>query len=612
MSRGLRKARVSSSCWGRFLRILLVAVCALSIAGGMILAREFSSLRWEDGAGILHARTGVSGRKLSGGEVLKAKSDARSALPFLDATEKELQESAVEPLQSDADSVLERAKRRLVSRIGFGSCTSRVAIDQHIWVNSIIPSDVDAWIWAGDIAYTDWPDVNCAANPSHIHCNCTRNWLRSNPDSCLAGDVAHARLKFEEQLSNLDYSKFVDFMCSTSKNNSWRSLDLSLCDRPILGTWDDHDYNWQDGDKRMPTKEEQKQLYLDALGVPRNSPRRSNGRGIYWRHTLNEGVAGKEIDVLLLDERFHRDTKPCHTRRDFCNFTNPKKTKYMWCKDFLEGGAAGTGSCCKKDDQFWQGWCRILENRANPLWNQVCNPKSPLYGFVDANIEMIHNNSINEVFAWSILNQVDATSDLSVLCEILGPQQRRWLRHELENSQAVLKLVVSGSPLISNPTEFVCSQARKKHPAAYCKCYDDFDCFQPAQRNLLHMFTTAPGCVVVLTGDFHFSDIKILQPGNRRYSNDYGSTDLPRPLVQVMASGLTNNTAAPAACEGFRIDKVGLRPNGACDFVSGPAFGLIEVDWDILPPRARLQIRGDDGQVLLEQKLSLDSCVPVS
>jgi hypothetical protein len=48
------------------------------------------------------------------------------------------------------------------------------------------------------------------------------------------------------------------------------------------------------------------------------------------QHTLNEGVAGREIDVLLLDERFHRDTKPCHTRRDFCNFTNPKKTKYMW------------------------------------------------------------------------------------------------------------------------------------------------------------------------------------------------------------------------------------------------------------------------------------------
>lgn len=580
----LRRAR-GLFCWDKVFRTLLVCVCALFVAGGIILAGEFSSSQWEKGGSIpgMHP----VGRKLP------------SRVTRNDAV--------LSALQTSEENLAK--KRRIVSRIGFGSCTSRVAIDQPIWITGIIPSDIDAWIWAGDIAYTDWPDVNCAANPSHVHCNCTRNWLRSNPDSCLAGDVAHARLKFEEQLSNLDYTKFVDFMCSTSKENSWRSLDLSLCDRPILGTWDDHDYNWQDGDKRMPTKEEQKRLYLDALGVPSNSPRRSNGRGIYWRHILNDGVAGKEIDVLLLDERFHRDTKPCHTRRDFCNFTNPRKTKYMWCKDFLEGGADGTGSCCKKDDLFWQGWCKLLHNRANPLWDQICNPKSSVYGFIDAN--MIDNNT-NEAFSWSITDHMDATSDSSVLCEILGPQQRRWLKHELENSGSALKLVVSGSPLISNPTEFVCSQARKKHPAAYCKCYDDFDCFQPAQRNLLHMFTTAPGCVVVLTGDFHFSDIKILQPGNRSYSNDYDSTDLPRPLVQVMASGLTNNTAVPAPCEGFRIDTVGLRPDGACDFVSGPAFGLIEVDWDMSPPLARLQIRGGGGQVLLEQKLALDTCVPAA
>ena len=48
------------------------------------------------------------------------------------------------------------------------------------------------------------------------------------------------------------------------------------------------------------------------------------------QHTLNEGVVGKEIDVLLLDERFHRDTKPCHTRRDVCSLTKPYKTKYIW------------------------------------------------------------------------------------------------------------------------------------------------------------------------------------------------------------------------------------------------------------------------------------------
>lgn len=39
----------------------------------------------------------------------------------------------------------------------------------------------------------------------------------------------------------------------------------------------------QDGDRRLPTKEEQKHLFLDALGVPRNSKRRTKNRGIYHR-----------------------------------------------------------------------------------------------------------------------------------------------------------------------------------------------------------------------------------------------------------------------------------------------------------------------------------------
>ena len=39
----------------------------------------------------------------------------------------------------------------------------------------------------------------------------------------------------------------------------------------------------QDGDRRLPTKEEQKHLFLDALGVPLNSERRTRNRGIYHR-----------------------------------------------------------------------------------------------------------------------------------------------------------------------------------------------------------------------------------------------------------------------------------------------------------------------------------------
>lgn len=55
----------------------------------------------------------------------------------------------------------------------------------------------------------------------------------------------------------------------------------------------------------------------------------------------------------------------------------------------------------------------------------------------------------------------------------------------------------------------VCANAIRRRPAVNCSCYDDYDCFRPAQINLLHNLANARGCAVVLTGDFHFSDIKV-------------------------------------------------------------------------------------------------------
>ncbi|CAM9790607.1 unnamed protein product, partial [Ectocarpus sp. 8 AP-2014] len=49
---------------------------------------------------------------------------------------------------------------REVSRIAFGSCTSRGIQDdpgQPIWTQAIVPAEPDAWIWAGDMAYLDNP-----------------------------------------------------------------------------------------------------------------------------------------------------------------------------------------------------------------------------------------------------------------------------------------------------------------------------------------------------------------------------------------------------------------------------------------------------------------------
>ncbi|BBN15673.1 hypothetical protein MPTK1_6g21440 [Marchantia polymorpha subsp. ruderalis] len=513
-------------------------------------------------------------------------------------------------VNGESDSLVRAGKGdfELVSRVAFGSCTSRRDVYQPIWRQGVIPSSPQAWIWAGDIAYMDWPDTNCKEKPEHFECNCTRDWLHVNRQTCLAGDVAHARKKLEIQLQNPDYQQFVEYMCPDIKNLGSGHRDLSLCARPIVGTWDDHDYNWQDGDKRLPNKEQQKKLYLDAFGVPSNSPRREKDRGIYWKHTLNEGTKGKEIDVFLLDERFHRDNKPCETRREFCEkvaVPDPKKYKHAWCKDFIFGGADGKGSCCRKDEQIWAGWCKENSQLGDDLWEAACDPTSETYGFPGLEIDISSGGPIRAG------PNSNTTHGEGVLCEVIGVNQRAWLQDELRKSEAPLKLIVSGSPVFNNPEEFVCSKALKRRPSVNCTCFDDYDCYRPAQLNLLHNLAQAPGCVVVLTGDFHFSDIKVLQPGSQKYSGAYDSFHLPRAIYQIMASGLTTDTAQHAPCDGYRIDKAGFRPEGECAFVSGPAFGMIEIDWDTPEQLAKLQIRDEFGVVTLESTLRLDKCTPV-
>ncbi|CAK4649837.1 hypothetical protein LEN26_019582 [Aphanomyces euteiches] len=93
------------------------------------------------------------------------------------------------------------------------------------------------------------------------------------------------REKYQKQLNNSDY---VDFLSST----------------PIIGVWDDHDYGRNDAGSEFPFREESQQLFLDFLGEPRDSVRRSQA-GIYTSYTF--GTDAKSVKVILLDYRFHRD-----------------------------------------------------------------------------------------------------------------------------------------------------------------------------------------------------------------------------------------------------------------------------------------------------------------
>jgi alkaline phosphatase D len=158
----------------------------------------------------------------------------------------------------------------------------------------------------------------------------------------------------------------------------------------------------------------------------------------------------------------------------------------------------------------------------------------------------------------------------SPLCEVLGPSQRRWLRSVLglddggdssssgssskgqqqqrrQSQSSPLKLVASGSVLAGS----LGHGSPADGPGTECGGGDELSCWHRAQVNLLHTLANASGCVVVLTGDFHFSDIKQIRPGAggggggggggsgpaTNYSYYLNTEHLAKPVWQVMASG---------------------------------------------------------------------------
>ena len=80
----------------------------------------------------------------------------------------------------------------------------------------------------------------------------------------------------------------------------WREMFRSLKKSPayerllnstaVVGVWDDHDYGINDGDKNWKLKDESKDIWLEFIGEPANSPRRKQ-EGIYTSYTI--GPSGK-------------------------------------------------------------------------------------------------------------------------------------------------------------------------------------------------------------------------------------------------------------------------------------------------------------------------------
>lgn len=140
-----------------------------------------------------------------------------------------------------------------VDAIAFGSCANQHR-PQPFW-DDVLANDPDLFVFLGDNVYADTDDTDV---------------LRA----------AYARLAAQPGFQRL------------------RSR------APVVATWDDHDYGFNDSGAEHTAKEESKEAFLDFFGEPADSERRTREGGIYTSYVL--GPPGQRVQVILLDTRWDR------------------------------------------------------------------------------------------------------------------------------------------------------------------------------------------------------------------------------------------------------------------------------------------------------------------
>jgi alkaline phosphatase D len=165
-----------------------------------------------------------------------------------------------------------------IERISFGSCNNQ-GDAQPLW-NDLIKQKPDLWIWGGDNIYADWFEGR---------------------------DIASA---YAYQNRNPKYQLFKT-------------------QTPIIGTWDDHDFGFDNANGEFDGKKESQRLHLNFLEVPQNSPIRQQ-EGIYATHEF--GTESRKIKIIILDNRYFKGLDP--------EYPLLGKTQWEWLESELTNSPA--------------------------------------------------------------------------------------------------------------------------------------------------------------------------------------------------------------------------------------------------------------------------------
>ncbi|CAI8586548.1 unnamed protein product [Vicia faba] len=168
-------------------------------------------------------------------------------------------------------------RENLVSRIAFGSCSNQSA-PQPIW-DAVADFNPQIFILMGDNIYGD------IKRPFKIFGRERTIGPWKNVPRFLPASEQEMEAKYQKAKSNPGYARVKE-------------------SAEVIGTWDDHDYGLNDAGKEFHKKKTNQKLLLDFLDEPQDSPRRKQA-GVYASYTY--GPMGKDVKVVLLDTRYHRD-----------------------------------------------------------------------------------------------------------------------------------------------------------------------------------------------------------------------------------------------------------------------------------------------------------------
>lgn len=150
-------------------------------------------------------------------------------------------------------------------RLGFGSC-NRQTHDMSLW-EDVANEAYDAFAWIGDAVYADAR---------------TGRMPNGKKGRVYLGEKAHAEA-FEFVKRHPAYAR----VRATAH---------------VTGTWDDHDYGFNNAGKHWPHKEFARNAFLDFLDEPPASERRKREGGVY--DSVDYVHAGRRLRLILLDLRW--------------------------------------------------------------------------------------------------------------------------------------------------------------------------------------------------------------------------------------------------------------------------------------------------------------------